>query len=167
MDSIVITRILIDGALLTAGLTIVILASLNYNPRLWLQDFPAEMKAVVPPLSPKERRDRWVVGIFFFAIAIGVIIYSVAQLRAHFGGPVPFLTTYVTIFGVYSVFNLFDAVVLDLGLMTFMKPKFAVLPGAEGMEYLYQNWGMHFTNFLKGVVFSALLALPVALIAAL
>jgi hypothetical protein len=91
----------------------------------------------------------------------------VAGLRSAYDGAVPFLTAYLHFFGVLSIFNLFDAVVLDLLVLTFMKPKFAVIPGAEGMEYLYHNWGMHLTNFLKGVIFCTVFSLPFALIAAL
>jgi hypothetical protein len=167
MESLSLTRILIDGALLSALLSILILASLYYNPRLWLQDYPAEIRARVLPLSRREKRERAFVALLFVAVIIGALIFSVAQLRATHGGSVPFVTAYLHIFGVLSIFNLFDAIVLDLILLTGFKPKFAVIPGAEGMEYLYHNWGMHLTNFLKGVIFCAVFSLPVALIAGL
>lgn len=167
MEDLSLTRILIDGALLSTLLGILILASLYYNPRLWLQDYPAEIRARVLPLSRREKRERAVVALLFMAVIIGMLAYSVTQLRAAHGGSVPLVTAYLHIFGVLSIFNLFDALVLDLILLTGFKPKFAVIPGAEGMEYLYHNWGMHLTNFLKGVIFCAVFSLPVALIAGL
>ena len=162
-----LTRVLIDGAILSAALGVVILGSLYYNARLWLHDYPKEVQAKVPPITPREKRDRKIVMLIFFAAMLGILAYSVAGLRSAQGGSVPFLTAYLHFFGVFSLFNLFDAVVLDLLILTFMRPKFAVIPGAEGMEYLYHNWGMHLANFLKGIIFSAVFSLPFALFSAL
>jgi hypothetical protein len=162
-----LTRVLTDGAILSAALGVVTMGSLYYNARLWLHDYPKEIQAKVPPITPREKRDRNVVVILFFAALLGILAYSVAGLRSAYGGSVPFLTAYLHFFGVLSLFNLFDAVVLDLLILTGMKPKFAVIPGAEGMEYLYHNWGMHLANFLKGVIFCAVFSLPMALVAAL
>ncbi|CAG1770763.1 hypothetical protein BAC2_01258 [uncultured bacterium] len=167
MEGLSLTRILIDGALLSAVLTAIVLGSLYYNPRLWLQDYPAEIQARVLPLSAQEKRQRGLVVILFLVGALGTLAYSVLQLRAANGGSMPFLTAYLHVFGVLSLFNLFDAVVLDLILLTGFKPKFAVIPGAEGMEHLYHNWGMHLSNFFKGMGFCLVFSLPVAVIAAL
>lgn len=167
MQGLSLSQILIDGALLSTALSILIIGSLYYNPRLWLQDYPIEIRARVLPLSAAEKRQRAIVALLFFGVGIGTLVYSMANLRAANGGSVPFLTAYLHSFGVLSIFNLFDAVVLDLILLTGFKPKFAVIPGAEGMEYLYHNWGMHAVNFLKGVVFCALFSLPVAALTAL
>lgn len=162
-----LTRVLIDGTILSAALSVVILGSLYYNPRLWLHDYPKEIQAKVPPITPREKRERNVVFVLFLVAIFGTMAYSLAGLRSAYGGAVPFLNAYLHFFGVLSIFNLFDAVVLDLLLLTFMKPKFAVIPGAEGMEYLYYNWGMHLSNFLKGVIFCAVFSLPFAVVAAL
>jgi hypothetical protein len=48
-----------------------------------------------------------------------------------------------------------------------MQPKFAALPGTEGMEYLYREWGMHLCNYLKGIVVCAVLSAPIAFVATL
>lgn len=162
-----LTRVLIDGAILSVALSVLILGSLVYNARLWLHDYPKEIQAKVPPLTPREKRDRMVVVLLFFGVMFGTLAYSLVGLRAAYGGSVPFASAYLHFFAVLSLFNLTDAVVLDLLILTWMKPKFAVIPGAEGMEYLYHNWGMHLANFLKGVVFCAVFSLPLALIAAL
>lgn len=167
MEGLFASRILIDGALLSFALGVVIIGSLYYNPRLWLQDYPAEIRARALPLTADEKRQRMFVAVLFFSILLGTLAYSMAGLRAVNGGSVPFLTAYLHSFGVLSVFNLFDAVILDLILLTGLKPKFAVIPGAEGMEYLYLNWRMHTVNFLKGVVFCAVFSLPVALVTTL
>ena len=162
-----LTRVLIDGAILSVALGALILGSLYYNARLWLRDYPKEIQAKVPPNTPSEKRDQKILMVLFFAAMLGILAFSAAGLRSAYGGAVPFLTAYLHFFGVLNLFNLFDAVVLDLLILTFMAPKFAVIPGAEGMEYLYHNWGMHLANFLKGIIFSAVFSLPFAVIAAL
>jgi hypothetical protein len=167
MQGLSLTQILIDGAILCAGMSVLILGSLYYNPRLWLQDYPKEIQAKVPPLTPREKRERLIVAALFLVVAALTLINSIARLEAANGGSVSFLTAYLHVFGVLSIFNLFDAVVLDLIILTGFKPKFAMIPGAEGMEYLYHDWGMHLSNFLKGVVIVAVISIPVALIAAL
>jgi hypothetical protein len=52
--------------------------------------------------------------------------------------------------------------VIDLMILTFLKPKFAVIPGAEGIEHLNRDWGMHLKNYVKGVVLMAIFSLPLA-----
>ena len=42
-------RILVDGALLTVLVSAALVAILFFNPRLALSDYPADVKAAVPP----------------------------------------------------------------------------------------------------------------------
>ena len=167
MDGLSWQQVIVDGLLLSGLLGIIILGSLYYNPRLWLNDYPKEMQAKVPPLSPVENRQRWLVAGLFLAVLIGWLYFSTSQLRAHNGGAIPFVAAWLNGFLVFNIFNLFDALVIDYLILTLMKPKFAVLPGAEGMEYLLHNWRLHVGNYVKGIFACALLSLPVALVATL
>lgn len=167
MDGLSFTRILFDGLILSAGMSVIVIGSLYYNPRLWLQDYPPDVRTRVAPQTPAEKRQQAVVALAFFAFAIGVLVYSLAQLRAAYGGAVPFAAAYLHTFGVMSVFNLFDAVVLDAVLLAGLKPRFAILPGTEGMDHLWGTWQWHVVNFVKGIGFCAILSLPFALIASL
>ena len=47
-------------------------------------------------------------------------LYSTYQLRLENGGSLPFITAYLNTFVVTNIFNLFDAVVLDLIILAFM-----------------------------------------------
>lgn len=157
-------RILIDSTILSLIIGVIILGSLIYNPRLWLQDYPAEVKAKVPPNTPREKREQRLLMIPFFLVMLGIPIYSAYLLRLENGGTLSFLSAYLNVFFIANIFNLFDAVVLDLLILTFMNPKFAVIPGAEGMEYLYRDWGMHLKNYLKGIVILTIFSLPLAVV---
>ncbi len=159
-------QILIDGLILSVSLGVVIIGSLALNPRLWLQDYPAEMRAKVPPLTRREKQAQLIVTALFLAAAVGALAYAGSRLLAANGGTVSFLTAYLHVFLVLNLFNLFDAVVIDYLLIARLKPKFVSLPGTEGMEYLYEDWGMHWRNYLKGIVFCGVLSLPAALLIA-
>lgn len=165
MDTLSLARILIDGAILSLISGVIILGSLYYNPRLWLNDYPKPIQAKVPPATKREKRLQRIVVIPFLLALIGVPLYSTVLLKQQFGGEISFLSAYLNAFFIANIFNLFDAVVIDLLILTFMKPKFAVIPGAEGMEYLYRDWNIHLVNYVKGVVFCAVFSLPIALAA--
>ena len=158
-------RILIDGTILSLVMSAIIFASIRYNPRLWLQDYPAEIRAKVPPINAQEKRAQRLMMIPFLLVLIGLPVYSTYLLRLENGGTISFLSAYLNAFFVLNLFNLFDAVVIDLLIGTFIKPRFAVIPGAEGMEYVFRNWGWHLANYLKGIVFCAIFSLPLALVA--
>jgi len=157
-----IQRILIDSSLLNITLGLLIMGSLYYNPRLWLQDFPAEIRAKLPPLTPREKRDQRILTIPFMLLLFGFPIYSAVQLKQTNGGSIDFLTAYLHIALIANLFNLFDALILDWLILTIIQPKFAIPPGAEGMEYLMQDIPLQFKNFLKGIVISTLFSLPLA-----
>jgi hypothetical protein len=99
--------------------------------------------------------------LFFIGPAL-----STASLRADNGGSLSFAIAYLHIFLVLNLFNLFDAVVIDLLILTFAKPRFMILPGTTLADYDgLHDWGLHLRNYLKGIVISAVLALPVGLAA--
>jgi K+ transporter len=165
MNILTIQHIFIYGGLLSVAMGALIFGSLYYNARLWLQDYPAEVRAKVPPLTPAEKRDQRVLMIPFLLIMVGVPFYATHLLRVENGGAIPFLIAYLSTFLVLNVFNLFDAVIIDLVVLTFMTPAFAVIPGAEGMEHLNRDWNAHWKNYLKGIVFAAVFSLPITLAA--
>jgi hypothetical protein len=163
LDSLALQRILINGTVLSLVLGVIVLGSLKYNARLWLQDYPKPIRDKVPPLSAIEKRDRAVVSVAVIGILFGGVILATLQLRT--GQALSFGEAYLSIFLMLAMFNLFDAIVLDLIILTLLKPKFVILPGAEGMEYLFHDYRKHLTDFLKGMVFCIVVSLPFALIA--
>ncbi|MCC7451053.1 MAG: hypothetical protein IT324_26800 [Anaerolineae bacterium] len=163
LDSSALQHILLNGAVLSLVLGVIIMGSLMYNARLWLQDYPKPIRDKVPPLSAVEKRERVILGVVFMGVLLGGVFLTALQLRANQG--LPFGAAYLYIFLMLALFNLFDAVVLDLIVITWLKPRFVILPGAEGMEYLFHDYRKHLTDFLKGMVFCAVGSLPFALIA--
>ena len=155
-----VEQVLIDGIILSLVLSVLIFGSLAYNPRLWLQDYPTAMQQRVPPLTNHEKRVQRLFIVPFMLSFLGITYLSTANFST-------FLTAYLNAFLVLNIFNLFDAVVIDLLILTFMRPGFVILPGTEDLVDEFNDWGMHLRNYLKGIVVSAVIALPVALAAVL
>lgn len=153
MNSIDTGRILADGALYSAVLGVLIVASLAYNARLWMQDFPQAIRDAIPPLSGTERRQRAIFGLVFMVVTFGLPLWLSGRLEAQYGGTVPFTHMYLYMLGVLLLFNLFDAVVLDVLLIAILQPGFVRLPGAEAVaNAALRDPRWHLTAFLKGVV---------------
>jgi hypothetical protein len=166
LELLQLNRILLDGILLSLVLSAIVLGSLKYNPRLWLQDYPKAIRERVPPLSPREVRHRAVLVVLVLTVLIGGLALEALRLRNDQPGGLPFGTAYLSIFIFLAVFNLFDALVLDLLILTWLKPRFAVLPGTEGLEHLLYDYRKQLADFLKGFIFCAVASLPFAAIAA-
>jgi membrane-bound metal-dependent hydrolase YbcI (DUF457 family) len=164
LNSIALQHVLLNGTIITLLVSAIILGSLMYNARLWLQDYPKAIREKVPPLSAVEKRQRAVVAVLFMGVLFGGLLLTALQLR---GRALSFGEAYLLFFIMLFIFNLFDALVIDLLIITVFKPRFVILPGAEGMEYLFNDYRKHVGDFLKGIVFCAVASLPFAALAAL
>jgi len=168
MISLSVGRIVTDGALYSAVLGVAILGSLAWNPRLWIQDFPKALREKLPPLNRTEKRQRALFGIVFMAVTFGLPLWLAGRLEVQYGGAVPFADLYVYMLGILLLFNLFDAVVIDLLVITIMRPGFVRVPGAEAAtDAALRDPRYHLTAFLKGIVFCAVGAALLAGIATL
>ena len=165
------SAILVDAGLVCAALGLVIVGSLAYNPRLWVNDLPPEVRKLVTPLTPAERRDRNVVAVLFL-LAIAATTWSVgARLIARHGETLTFATAFAHFLAVFFLFNLFDLVVIDWLMLLVMKPAFIARLGVPGLSYeeTVGGYGYHFQAFLKGMGFilvAGLIAAGLTIVAA-
>ncbi len=158
-----ILRILIDGSILTAIVAPVAVLTLYFNPRLALSDYPRDVRAAVPPRTRKELGQGVLIALVLIPLAIAIPLYSVYLVKQQIADAFAYWMAFVTIFGEYLLFSLFDLVVLDILMFHTWTPKFVVIPGTEGMSG-YKNWRPHaVAQLTKGttiiVVVSAILAL--------
>jgi hypothetical protein len=163
------TAILADGAVLSTALGIVILGSLAYNPRLWINDAPPRARALAAPLTARERRDRTIVAVLFLLAIIGSATWSGARLVARHGGDVSFTIALVHFLGVFFLFNLFDLVVIDWLVVLQMRPGFVRRLSVPGLSYeeTVGDYRYHFRAFLKGIGFIVVCALLAAAVTSL
>jgi hypothetical protein len=157
------SAVLVDGAVMSVALTIVILGSVAYNPRLWIGDAPEPVRRLAPPLNAAERRDRWIVaGLFLLTIVAGSA-WSGSRLIAR-GGATSFGAVFAHFLGAFFIFNLVDLVVIDWLVLLVMRPRFLSRLSVPGLshEETVGGYGYHFVAFLKGLVFITVMALVAA-----
>ena len=155
-----LTKILIDGGLLSLLSALTLLGIARYNPRLLLGDYPAAIQEKAPPKTAREQRQSLIVGIPFLVLLLAVPLISTLTFK-HQQAVTGLLPLFLHAFGVAFIFNLFDLLVLDWLLFCYLTPKFMVIPGTEGMA-AYKDYGFHFRGALVGTVFSAVAGLVIA-----
>jgi hypothetical protein len=164
MFTTLLPMLLRDGLLACLLLSVLVIGSLLVNPRLFLQDYPAEIRSLVPPLTPSEKRtQRWLMLPILCAM-FGIPFLVGRHVRFELGGEATFLSVYAGVALVTNLINLWDALVLDLLVLTLPKPRFARLPGTEHLDHLYADMrlGLQVRNFFKGVVIVSLLSVVIA-----
>jgi hypothetical protein len=157
MGSLLVHRILVDGVALSAVAISLIFGSLRWNPRLWLQDFPKDIRDAVPPKTPGERRQSLVWGIPFLAVLFLAPFLSCRALIRDAGAPVSLAWLWVDAFGMAIVFNLVDLVVVDWLVVCTITPSFLVVPGTVGFAG-YKDYRHHVRAFVTGTVASTVIA---------
>lgn len=153
-----IGNVLRDGLILTGIIVVLMILAQRVNPRLFIQDYPEDIQAAVPPKTrAEERQTRWL-GIPFILAMLLVPFFSTLGLKQAGGS---FSALLANAFGVVFFFNVFDLLVLDWLIFCGITPKSIVIPGTEGMAG-YKDYGFHFRGFLKGTLLSAVFGLVMA-----
>jgi hypothetical protein len=155
-----ISRMVLDGLILSALASAFIIITMRLKPRVWLQDYPEDIQAQVPPKTEQEKRLSLVLGIPFLLLLIAVPLISTLMLEARHPQTATFFALAANGFGVAFVFNVVDWLILDWLMFCTVTPRFIVIPGSEGAAG-YKNYGYHFRGFLIGTVFSLVVGLIV------
>ncbi|HEX2618999.1 MAG TPA: hypothetical protein VHL11_02600 [Phototrophicaceae bacterium] len=164
MNAIVLSDILVHGLMFSVVISAMLLTGLTLNPRLMIQDYPPEVKAKLPPMTPSEKRWQMVMGVPIFGAVIFIMTYSTAQVIARNNGVAEFLPIFINAYAVFWLFNLFDLVVLDYFVLMILKPGFLIPPGGEGVTDM-STFGFHVRGFFIGCLYSGVVALLTTVIA--
>ena len=156
-----IGKIVLDGAVLSVLASLILIASLRFNPRLFLQDYPADIQSQVPPKTEKEKRQSVIVGIPFLLLLVVLPFISTLTLKRQDGGGVSFLQLFSNAFGVAFIFNLVDLLILDWLMFCTITPRFVVIPGTEGMAG-YKDYYYHLKASGTGTILSLVAGLVIA-----
>jgi hypothetical protein len=160
-----ITQALINSAVLSIIFSVLVIVSLRWNPRLWIQDFPDALRATQAPLTLTENRQRTIFASLLLGSVIGTIILLNGLVRGQMGAAFTFPIAYAHTWIMLQIMNLVDAVLIDWVYIVKIQPKHLILPGTEHVMYVLEDKRWHFANFLKGVVICSILALVFAGIA--
>jgi hypothetical protein len=154
-------KILLDGAILSILASLLLVGTLRFNPRLFLQDYPQSIQNLVPAKTPKEKRQSLIVGIPFLLLLVVVPFLSTLSLMHQSGEEVTFYQLFLHAFGVILFFNIVDLIVLDWLMFCTWTPSFLIIPGSEGSE-AYKDYFYHFKASIIGTILSVVGGLLIA-----
>lgn len=141
------------GVVLSVVLFGLLLAVLRMNAEIMLSDYPPDVRASWGPMTERTRRQRAVVAWFFLITIVAVVAWSLETLPPFVAGQLTFAAAFLYFAVMFGIFNLLDFCVLDCALV-YWQPRFAVLPGTEGMAG-YRSYWFHFRGFLIGIPVTA------------
>ncbi|KEK22877.1 hypothetical protein [Bacillus gaemokensis] len=155
-------QMLLVGIIMSCVLSIMILGSLYYNPRLWLHAYPKDIQKVVLPKTLSEKRKILYFGIVYNVILFGTPFISIFLLNQH--EKLLFIDAFFHSFGILMIFNLVDLFIIDWLIFCWITPRFVVIPSTEGMDG-YKNYMMHVKGAIIGTPFLIIASLFIAAIA--
>jgi hypothetical protein len=138
-----------------------LLLMLRMSPRFFLRHFPEEVRAVVPPLSPQERRTALLVGSPFLFALVAFPAWAAVEVNGAHAGDASVLTLVLAAFAAWTMLNLFDWLIVDeliLGVASRVRPRWLILAGAEDVP-LRIDHAYHAVGFAKGTLGGAVLSL--------
>ena len=157
------SQFLTDSAIYIVVFTVFIGGSILWKPRLWLHDFPADIRALAAPKSDAEKRQtRWLAlailpVMFFLPLVLG------RNLKIQMGAEFTFAIAWLYGFGLFFLMNLWDLLVMDFIGLSLVDPQHPPFPGTEGAAG-WRNYRFHFYGFLKGTVLGLIFATAFAAI---
>ncbi|MGH0597530.1 nitroreductase [Bacillus mycoides] len=155
-------QMVIVGISMSFILSIMILGSTYYNPRLWLNDYPKDIQKVVLPKSINEKKQTFYFEIIYNIILFGTPLVSTYILHHH--GKLLYIEAYLHTFGIVMIFNLVDLLIIDWLIFCWITPRFVVIPSTEGMKG-YKDYKFHLRGAIAGTPFLAIVSLFLAGIA--
>lgn len=147
--SSLVTHAIQYGLLLSIIVSALLLLVLRANAEIMLNDYPPDIKARWGPMTERTKRQRILVAGLLFVAIISVVVWSLATLPVSVARDMTFTSAFAYFAIMFGIFNVFDCVVLDCGLVCW-QPRFIVLPGTEGMAG-YRSYWFHVRGFLIGI----------------
>ncbi|CAM3979449.1 nitroreductase [Bacillus luti] len=147
------------GVIMSIVLSVMILGSLYYNPRLSLTDYPKDIQKVVFPKSIYEKKQTFYFNIAYNAILFGTPFVSTYILHKH--KKLLYIDAYLHTFGILMIFILVDLFILDWLIFCWITPKFVVIPSTEGMKG-YKDYKFHLRGAIVGTKILAIVSLFLA-----
>lgn len=146
---LIVTNALELGLVLSVILFAMLLLTLRINPEIMLNDYPPDVREKWGPMRAHTKRQRVLVAALFLVVGLSFVVWSLQSFRVLATPTVTFEAAFVHFAVMLGTFNVLDLVVLDWSLV-YWQPRFAILPGTEGMAGYLSYW-FHFRGFLIGI----------------
>lgn len=154
-----LSQLLAHGLILSIMFSVFVISTLVWKPRLWLQDFPADIQALIPPKTQIEKRQTLWLGAAFVVILFG----GLGAAAVDYGSDHGIFGMFIHVYLVWQIVNLIDLIVIDWGGMHLVDPNNPPFPGTEGAKG-YRDYRFHFVGFVKGSLMGVVLAAVITLI---
>jgi hypothetical protein len=154
------------GLAFSVLMTLLVVIGLLWNKEIFFDDYPADVKAKWGPMSEKGKQQRILYTALLLSVMATSMIFAAFRLTAALGSAPSFLEMFACVAILFSIFNLFDAFIIDLLLLTKLWPTLGVLPGTEGMAG-YTDMKLWTNNLFKGVVIAPMMGLIAAAVTSL
>ncbi len=141
-----------------AVFTLIILPTLYKDPIKHIMSYPKEIRERVENLpqykdvikgEKKRHLSIKIISVLIFAIVLAVV--------AYYSGAKNFKSAYIHVFILFFVVNIYDMIVLDIGL--FCHSKKTRIPGTEDMDKEYKNPWHHIRGAVIGIIIGTVVAL--------
>lgn len=138
--------------------TVIILPTQYKDPVKYIMSYPPEIRKRVEALpeyknsikkTEKGHILKKLIAVFVFIILLSAV--------AYFSGAKKFETAFLHVFILFLTVNLFDVVVLDIGV--FCHSKKLRIVGTEDMDKEYKNYLFHIKGAMKGIVLGIVISL--------
>jgi len=143
-----ITKILIDGGILSAAFLVIVSIIGLAKPRLFLnkEDIPADILAAVPPKTEAEKKQAILAVIPLMLILTAGTLYSTYTfyLQSQAG----ILTLFLHALIILVMISGSDLIIMDWLILNTWTPKILIFPGTEGFGG-YKDYGFHGRAHLK------------------
>lgn len=148
----------IECVISCAVFTLIILPSLYKDPIKHIMSYPKEIIERVENLpqykdvikvEKKRHLSIKLISVLIFAIVLAVV--------AYYSGAKNFKSAYIHVFILFFVVNIYDMIVLDIGL--FCHSKRTRIPGTEDMDKEYKNPWHHIRGAVIGIIIGTIVAL--------
>ena len=147
-----IREALVHGGALCVFMGVTIAASLWHNPKIWVHSAPPAVREQVGPIDEQTKRQKNAWGVVMLVGLVAILSHLIARVNAAANDGYSFEWVFLAVFVCFEVFNLFDALVIDVSLVVF-EPKWAMIPGIDTTALRDPKW--HFQAFLKGLIMGA------------
>ena len=141
--------------------TLMILPAQYKDPIKMIMSYPPNIRKRVEELPQYkdsiQKREKAHIGKKIFGIVLFVFVFSAV---AYFFGCRDFKSAFFHVFILFFVVNLFDLLVLDIGV--FCHSKKLRIPGTEDMEKDYKDYFFHAKGTFIGTLFGVVIALASA-----
>ncbi len=141
--------IIMHGLIYAGGFALIILISVLINPRIWMQDFPEELKGSIPPKSNKEVKQTFVTGFLFALFIIGFPLYSISVLVTGTAFAANFLSLFIHAFSVMMICNTIYWIVFDIIIFNLIISRIRTVPGIKKM-FKFSGWRRQVFGILVG-----------------